>query len=62
MSRLVACFRGLPGVGAKTAVRYAYSVIEKDEESAQEFANAILDAKKNIHFCPVCGNYTEYDL
>ncbi len=62
MSRLVACFRRLPGVGTKTAMRYAYSVIENDEEFANEFASAVTDAKKNIHFCAECGNYTEDDV
>ena len=62
LTRLVACFRRLPGVGTKTAVRYAYSVIENDEEFANEFSSAILDAKKNIHFCAECGNYTEDEV
>ncbi|MBO4538834.1 MAG: recombination protein RecR [Clostridia bacterium] len=62
MSRLVACFRRLPGVGTKTAMRYAYSVIENDEEFANEFSSAITDAKKNIHFCAECGNYTEDEV
>ncbi len=62
MSRLVACFRRLPGVGTKTAMRYAYSVIENDEEFANEFASAVTDAKKNIHFCAECGNYTEDEV
>ena len=62
MSRLVACFRRLPGVGTKTAVRYAYSIIENDEEFANEFSSAVTDAKKNIHFCAECGNYTEDEV
>lgn len=59
MSRLVACFRRLPGVGTKTAIRYAYSIIEGDKDGAEEFSSAILDAKEHIHFCAECGNYTE---
>lgn len=62
MTRLVACFRRLPGVGNKTAIRYAYSIIENDKESAREFATALLDAKENIHFCAECGNYTEDEV
>lgn len=62
MSVLIAKFRSLPGVGLKTATRYAYSVIEKDETYAKEFADALISAKKNIHFCRECGNYTDAEL
>ncbi len=62
MTRLVACFRRLPGVGNKTAIRYAYSIIEGDKESAQEFSSALLDVKEHIRFCAECGNYTEDEL
>lgn len=62
MARLIAKFRTLPGVGLKTATRYAYSVIEKDETYAAEFAEAIVDAKKKIHFCKECGNYTDAEI
>ncbi len=61
MARLIACFKSLPGVGLKTATRYAYSIIEKDEVFAQEFSLAITNAKNNVKFCSVCGNYTEDD-
>lgn len=62
MARLIAKFRTLPGVGLKTATRYAYSVIEKDVTYAEEFAEAIVDAKKKIHFCKECGNYTDAEI
>ncbi len=62
MSRLVACFRRIPGVGNKTAIRYAYSVIEDTKENAEEFAAAILDVKEHIHLCAECGNYTEDEV
>ncbi len=62
MACLIAKFRTLPGVGLKTATRYAYSVIEKDITYAEEFAEAIVDAKKKIHFCKECGNYTDADI
>ena len=62
IARLTACFRSLPGVGTKTALRYAYSVVEGDQSKAEEFADAILQVKKNVRFCPECGNYTEDDL
>ena len=62
LDKLVASFRKLPGVGAKTALRYAYSVIENSDEYAETFAQNILDVKQNIKFCTVCGNYTEDEV
>ena len=55
-------FGSLPGVGKKSALRMAYSVLELSEEEAQSFAQAIIDAKEKIHFCPVCQNLTDKDL
>ena len=60
--KLVASFRKLPGVGAKTAMRYAYSIIEKSADDAETFAQNILDVKQNIKFCSICGNYTEKEV
>ncbi|HOO23064.1 MAG TPA: recombination mediator RecR [Clostridia bacterium] len=62
LSRLIAKFRSLPGVGLKTATRYAYSIIEGSKENAEEFAHAITDAVNNIHLCQICGNFTELDV
>lgn len=61
MSKLIACFRKLPGVGVKTATRYAYSLIEQDREFSKQFCEAIINAKDTVKFCKVCGNYTEDD-
>ena len=55
-------FARLRGVGRKSAMRMAFSVLELDDESAEAFANAIVDAKQKIHKCPVCGNLTEKDV
>ena len=46
----------------KTAQRLAYSVMEMPEEQAVEFAEAILNAKHQIHDCPVCQNLTEQEI
>ena len=54
-------FARLQGVGRKSAMRMAFSVIELDDEVAQNFAKAIIDAKQKIHRCPVCGNLTDKD-
>lgn len=59
---LIEQFRTLPGVGYKTAQRYAFSIIEGKRERAERFANALVEAKDKIKFCSVCGNFTEKDV
>ena len=55
-------FGRLPGVGRKSAMRMAYAVLDLDEEDATEFADAILEAKRKIHLCPICQNLTDREL
>ncbi len=55
-------FKSLPGVGLKTATRYAYSIIEGEENRAKDFAEAIIEAKEKVHFCIKCGNYTDKEV
>lgn len=62
ISNLVEQFSKLPGVGKKTATRYAYAVVKMDEMEVANFASSIVDAKKKIHFCSVCGAYTDLDV
>jgi len=62
MERLIYAFSKLPGVGRKTAERYAYRVLELSEEDVQIFSQSLIDAKHNIRFCEVCGNFTENDV
>ena len=61
IGRLINEFSKLPGVGKKSAQRYAYKIINMTESEAQEFAAAILNVKKNVKYCKVCGNFTEND-
>ena len=61
IARLINFFRSLPGVGMKTAQRYAYSVLNMTEEEVKDFADALLDARQNTHFCKTCGNFSEHD-
>ena len=61
IGRLINEFSKLPGVGKKTAQRYAYKIIDMTESEAQEFAAAILNVKKKVKYCKVCGNFTEND-
>ena len=55
-------FARLEGVGRKSATRMAFAVLEMEDEAAEEFANAILEAKRSIHLCPVCQNMTDREL
>ncbi len=55
-------FAALPGIGMKTAQRLAFAVMEMPAEDAQEFADAILNAKRKVHDCPVCQNLTEGEV
>ncbi len=59
--RLIDEFRKLPGVGGKTAVRYAFAALQWTEESVSQFADAILGAKRDVHTCPVCFGLSEGD-
>lgn len=49
----------LPGIGIKTAQRLAYHIISMPENEVNSLANALLDGKRNVHFCSRCGNYTQ---
>lgn len=62
IGKLVNEFTKLPGVGAKTAQRFAYQIIKMREEDAREFANAIINAKENVKYCSICGNFSEGDV
>ena len=55
-------FAKLPGVGSKTAQRLAFHVLSLPMEDAQEFADAILEAKQQVHTCPVCQNLTDREI
>lgn len=55
-------FARLEGVGRKSATRMAFAVLEMEDEEAEEFAKAIIEAKQSIHLCPVCQNMTDREL
>jgi recombination protein RecR len=54
IQRLIEEFRRLPGVGGKSAARYAFAMLEFSEEDAARFADAIIGAKRDVHTCPIC--------
>ena len=62
IERLIEYFRQLPGVGKKTAQRYAFYIIENGKEKADNFAKAIVDVKEKVKLCSVCGNYSTNDV
>lgn len=62
IERLIEYFRALPGVGKKTAQRYAFYVIENNAEKAKNFAKAIVEVKEKVRLCKECGNYSANDV
>ena len=62
IEKLIESFKMLPGVGNKSAERYALLMLEKSEEEIESFANALISAKQNVKPCKICGNYTENDI
>lgn len=56
---LIDSFRRLPGVGEKTAERYAMAVMDMKDEDVYQFAESIKQIKTKLHYCKVCGNLTE---
>lgn len=56
LQKLIEQFGRLKGVGYKTAVRYALSVLDMSEADVNEFAKCLLSAKHDIHNCEICGN------
>ena len=61
IERLIEEFEKLPSIGHKTAVRLAFYVLNLPLESAEEFANSIIDARKNLKYCSICNNITDVD-
>ena len=55
-------FARLPGIGGKTAQRLAFYVLSLPESDAQDFADAILAAKRTVHTCPICQNLTDREV
>ena len=54
IQRLIEEYRKLPGVGMKSAVRYAFATLNFTKEDAERFADAVIGAKRDVFFCPVC--------
>lgn len=59
---LVKAFSNLPGVGKKTATRYAFNILNLKDEDAFFLSESIVNCKENIRTCSICGNYTDQDV
>lgn len=62
IGRLINQFKKLPSVGAKTAQRYAYKIVNMPDEEAKAFAQAVIDCKNKVRYCKVCGNFSEEEV
>ncbi len=62
MQKLINSFTLLGGVGKRTAERYAYDVLNLSEDEVRTLAENMVEAKHNIHYCSVCGNFTDRDV
>lgn len=59
LENLIDKFASLPGIGKKSAQRLAFYVLSLSDDEAKSFATSILDAKTNVHCCPICQNLTD---
>jgi len=62
LQNLIEAFKSLPGVGTKTAERYALCVLDQNIEDVENFASSLLKVKNSIKECSICGNITENDV
>ena len=61
MSKLIEELSCLPGIGAKSAARLAFHILDASEEETNEFVSAILKAKQNLKYCSKCYNISDTD-
>ena len=61
LNKLINELSKLPGIGGKTAQRLAFHILALEESEATALANSIVNAKKSLHYCSVCGNLTDTD-
>lgn len=62
LTELISQFERLPGIGRKTAQRLAFSILEQPPERAEKFAEALVNARRKIHFCKVCQGLTDKEV
>ncbi len=52
-------FAKLPGIGKKTALRLVLHLLRQPEDEVENFSNAILNLRQNIHYCKICHNISD---
>ena len=62
LQQLIEAFKILPGVGEKTAERYALSLLDIPDEEIENMASSLTRLKKELHYCKECGNLTDQDI
>ena len=62
INQLIEQFAKLPGVGSKSAGRLALHIINMPVEHVERFANVMVDARKNIHYCNICYTLTDTEI
>lgn len=62
ISRLIAELADLPGIGAKTAQRLAFHILNMPEDKVKGLSGAIMDAKQNVRYCKECFTLTDEDV
>ncbi|MFC0300117.1 recombination mediator RecR [Virgibacillus soli] len=61
IAKLIDSFSKLPGIGPKTATRLAFFVLTMDDDDVMEFAQSLVNAKRQLTHCSVCGHITDQD-
>ncbi len=61
IEKLIEEFEKLPSIGHKTAIRLAFHILNSTEEACNEFANTIIETRKNLKYCSVCNNISDSD-
>lgn len=59
IAKLIESYLKLPGIGAKTAARLAFFTLDMKEDDVAEFAKSLIQVKRDLHFCEICGNLAE---
>ena len=62
ISRLISELSTLPGIGAKSAQRLAFHILHMPQEEVERLSEAMVDARKNVHYCRECFTLTDSEL
>ena len=62
INNLIESFKYLPGIGEKTAERFAFSILELDNDQVEIFRESLNDVKEKVHKCSICNSLTENDI